>query len=175
MNKFEKVSYEQFKKDYLNLFPREDWNDEDENWLKGIYDNIKLPSRAEHLSAGYDFFTPISLRLLPQTTITIPTGIKVVLDSDKWLAIVPRSGLGFKYSLGLSNTIGVIDSSYSLADNEGHIMAKLSNNNYEEKELTLTEGKAFMQGIIMSYYTTEDDKDTVGKEKRIGGFGSTNR
>lgn len=65
--KFEKVSFEQFKKD---------WEYYNEN-IQEIYDNIKLPKRATKGSAGYDFFAPISLTLAPGKTIKIPTGIRV--------------------------------------------------------------------------------------------------
>ena len=51
--KFEKVSFEQFKKDWLNVFPETvDWK------LESIYENIKLPTRSTTGSAGYDFYLP---------------------------------------------------------------------------------------------------------------------
>lgn len=46
--KFEKVSFEQFEKDWLKNFP-------DTNDVKAVYDSIKLPKRATTGSAGYDF------------------------------------------------------------------------------------------------------------------------
>lgn len=48
--KFEKVSFEQFKKDFQKNF---NVNDEE---VKEIYNKIKLPVRATKASAGYDFF-----------------------------------------------------------------------------------------------------------------------
>ena len=48
--KFEKVSYEQFKKDWGDTF-----NASDEEIIRKIYDGIKLPKRATVGSAGYDF------------------------------------------------------------------------------------------------------------------------
>lgn len=67
---------------------------------------------------------------------------------------VPRSGLGFKFGLGLANTVGVIDADYSNAANGGHIMAKLTS---QDKPIHIDKGQAFMQGIIMSYFKTDDD------------------
>lgn len=55
--KFEKVSYEQFKKDWGDTF-----NASDEEIIRKIYDGIKLPKRATVGSAGYDFFTPIGAK-----------------------------------------------------------------------------------------------------------------
>ena len=49
--KFEKVSFEQFEKDWLKNFP-------DTNDVKAVYDSIKLPKRATTGSAGYDFYAP---------------------------------------------------------------------------------------------------------------------
>lgn len=170
MNKFEKVSFEQFKKDYCN---NNVVLESERDLIKDIYDNIKLPSRAEFGSAGYDFFSPVDIKLPPHTTAVIPTGIRVQLDEDKFLGLVPRSGIGFKFKIQLSNTFGVIDSSYYYADNEGHIMAKLCNDNYENRVFELEAGKGFMQGIILPYFITIDDDAPI--IRRTGGFGSSNR
>ena len=51
---FEKVSFEQFEKDWLKAYP------ETED-VKSIYDSIKLPVRATVCSAGYDFFAPADI------------------------------------------------------------------------------------------------------------------
>ena len=67
--KFEKVSFEQFKKDFSDI-------SQDIDEIKRIYDNIKLPKRATVGSAGYDFYSPIDFRLIQNRTIKIPTGIK---------------------------------------------------------------------------------------------------
>ena len=165
--KFEKVSFEQFKKDYIDCF-----NEEDELKIKEIYDSIKLPKRATKGSAGYDFYSPVSFTLKPCETIKIPTGIRVKIDDGWFLANFPRSGLGFKYRLQLNNTVGIIDADYYNALNEGHIMIKVTNNSLENKTLELKKGDAFAQGIFMIYGITCDDETN---EIRTGGFGSTNK
>ena len=83
--------------------------------------------------------------------------------------IFPRSGLGFKYRLQLDNTVGIIDSDYSLSDNEGHIHIRMTNNSHE-KTLELRAGSAFAQGVFLPYGLA--DGDSVS-EVRNGGFGST--
>ena len=86
------------------------------------------------------------------------------------LKLYPRSGLGFKYRLQLNNTVGIIDSDYYYSDNEGHIMAKITNDSNEGKVAHLKEGEGFIQGIFLEYgITVDDDADGV----RNGGFGST--
>ena len=92
-----------------------------------LYDSITLPKRATSGSAGYDFFAPDSFTLNPNETIKIPTGIRVSIDEGWVLKIYPRSSLGFKYRLTLNNTVGIIDSDYYYAENEGHIFIKMTN------------------------------------------------
>lgn len=165
--KFEKVSYEQFYKDFKDTFPL--YSD---NEIKDIYDNIKLPKRATTGSAGYDFFSPIDITLKENETIKIPTGIRVKIDDSYVLLMFPRSGLGFKYRLQLNNTIGVIDSDYYNALNEGHIFCKMTNDTNENKIVDVKKGQGFVQGIFFKFgITIDDESDGI----RTSGFGSTTK
>lgn len=161
---FEKVSIEQFIKDCQS-------NNLNIN-LEQSYSNIKLPKRATINSAGYDFYLPFDLVLNPGETITIPTGIRCEMNNNYVLQIYPRSSLGFKYRLQLDNTVGIIDSDYYHAENEGHIMIRISNLSLDNKVLSLKVGDAFVQGLFLTFGKTIDDDTT---EVRIGGFGSTNK
>ena len=162
--KFSKVSFDEFKKGYMDEFGG---SSED---ARKVYDGIKLPVRATSGSAGYDFFSPVDFTLKPGQTIKIPTGIRARMNEEWVLAIFPRSGLGFKYRLQLNNTVGIIDSDYYNSDNEGHIFIKITNDSNEGKELSVSAGGGFSQGIFFMYGITEDD-DCEGL--RNGGFGST--
>ena len=134
------------------------------------YGEIALPKRATKGSAGYDFFTPEEFTLLPSETIKVATGVRVKIDEGWVLKIYPRSSLGFKYRLRLDNTVGIIDSDYYFADNEGHIFIKITN--CGDKPLTVEKGKAFAQGVFVEYgITVDDDASSV----RTGGFGSTDK
>lgn len=157
MNKFEKVSFEQ----YCAAVGR----DAD---LTAEYNDIKLPVRATTGSAGYDIFLPCDIDLEPGESIKIPTGIRCFLDTDKVLMIFPRSGLGTKNRFVPRNLVAQIDSDYVNAANEGHIMMFMVNDG--DKPLHLEKGKAFVQGIIVPYFTTVDD---AAEGERVGGFGST--
>ena len=161
--KFEKVSFYEFAKH----FPQDNHMD-----IKLMYDNLKLPKRATKLSAGYDIFAPYDFILRAGDTIKIPTGIRCILDDDKFLAVYPRSGLGFKYKLQLYNSVGIIDSDFCQSESGGHIWIKLYNASPEEKALDIKQGDAFCQGIIQQYFLVDDDSRTEGNE-RTGGFGST--
>ena len=163
--KFEKVTYEQFEKDAALEI-------KESNDIKGIYNDILLPKRATFGSAGYDFFAPYSFTLKPSDTILIPTGIKVKIEDGWFLALFPRSGQGSKYRLQLDNTVGISDSDYYFAKNEGHILVKITNDSKSEKTLVVNKGQGFVQGIFLNYGLTEDDSCD---EKREFGFGSTTK
>lgn len=178
--KFEKVSFEQFYKDFYDSFNVKDFVEHEDGSIETvelepiihqIYDNIKLPKRATTGSAGYDFFSPIELNIKPNTTVKIPTGVRCKIKKNYVLQIYPRSSLGFKYRLQLDNTTGIIDSDYFYSDNEGHIFIKITNDTHEFKTVELKQGEAFAQGIFNKYYLAKEDKVKV---KRNGGMGSTN-
>ncbi len=163
--KFHKVSFEQFQQGYIDSV-----GSEEEEKIRKIYDAVRLPKRATAGSAGYDFYTPVSIRLRPRETCKIPTGIRVEMDENWVLKCYPRSGLGFKYRLQLNNTVGIIDSDYFYSDNEGHIFVKITNDSKEGKTVEIESGAGFMQGIFVEYGITMDDEVTA---VRNGGFGST--
>ncbi len=162
---FEKVSREQYVKDFLNAFPEKS-RAEAEN----VYAGIRLPERATKGSAGYDYFSPVDFTLKPGETVKIPTGVRARMEEGWVLCIFPRSGQGFKYRLQLNNTVGIIDSDYYFSDNEGHIMTRLTNDSNEGKMLTVRAGDGFLQGIFFPFGITEDD---AAEGVRNGGFGST--
>lgn len=161
--RFEKVSYEQFKKDMLEVSFLLS-----EEAIKEIYERIELPTRSTQKSAGYDFKIPYNIGLFKdRQSMILPTGIKCQLDDNKVLLLMPRSSLGLKYGFTLPNTIGVIDADYyNNPTNEGHIKwcAKVTEN------LDLIVGDKYMQGVIVSYHTIDDDSTTG---IRTGGIGST--
>ena len=92
--KFEKVSFEQFKKDWQGEYPQDT-----EEVIREIYDGIRLPKRATAGSAGYDFFAPAAFTLKAGETTKILTGIRARIDDGWVLKLYPRSGLGFKFRL----------------------------------------------------------------------------
>lgn len=176
--KFEKVSKEQFIKDFGECIPMF-WDieeqlgnnrEESEMKLGWILDDIKLPKRSTVGSAGYDFYSPINFELKPGESITIPTGVRCQIDPNWVLCIFARSGLGFKYRAILANGTGIIDEDYYYSDNEGHMRIKLCNDG--DKTLTIKEGDGIAQGIFFLYGITKDD-NTDGI--RNGGFGSTDK
>lgn len=160
--RFEHVSQDQFKNDYAQKI----------GGTAPAVSGIALPKRATQGSAGYDFFAPCSFALAAGESITVPTGIRCSMENGWVLQLFPRSSLGFKFRLQLDNTVGIIDSDYYFAKNQGHIMIKITNDSKENKTVELKAGEAFAQGVFVPFGITVDDNAT---EQRTGGFGSTNK
>lgn len=156
--RFLKVSQGQFDADWEGAFPG----------VPSPWAGLQLPRRATSGSAGYDFFAPAALALAPGETLTVPTGVRARIDPGWVLMLFPRSGLGFKYRLQLNNTVGIVDSDYFDARNEGHIFIKL--HNAGPLPLSVRAGEAFAQGVFVPFGLTEDD---AADARRVGGFGST--
>lgn len=131
---------------------------------------IPLPRRATSGSAGYDFVSPMAVTVPAGGTALIPTGIRAEMAEGWVLLLFPRSSLGFRHGIRLSNTAGVIDSDYAYAENEGHIMVKLRNPSADP--VTIGKGERFCQGIFLPFGTAEET-ETPGE--RRGGFGSTGK
>lgn len=181
--RFEKVSKEAFVKDCQKMLEpylvackkygsmgcaREEYN----KYYEECYDRIVLPERSTANSAGYDFRSPFDDIVIQHTTVFIPTGIRVFLDNDKLLQIAPRSSSS-KKGIMLANTIGIIDSDYVNADNEGDIIIAVRDyNNYESVYPTIQKNEKIAQGVILPFYTVENDTATGD---RTGGFGSTGK
>lgn len=162
---FEKVSKEQFLIDFLASFPKAT-NKE----ASDAFESIKIPQRATKGSAGYDFSIVLSTHISPGDSICIPTGLRAKISEGWVLLLMPKSGLGVQYRLQLDNTVGVIDSDYYQAKNEGHILIQITNDGKNGKVLGLECGKAFAQGIFLPFGITETDD---ASSQRLGGFGST--
>ena len=94
----------------------------------GNYSDIVLPKRSTKNSAGYDFYSIISFTLNPGERKIIPTGVRVIMNNDEYLALFIRSSLGFKYNIRMCNQVGIIDADYyGNSDNGGHIFVCLEN------------------------------------------------
>ena len=135
-------------------------------------DNIKLPTRSDKGSAGYDFYSPIDFEIKPGETIIIPTDVKAKMLTNEVLLLFVRSSIGIKKHIVLANGTGVIDSTYySNPDNDGNICGAFSNLGTETQ--VFKAGDRIMQGVFLEYLTTVDDKPL--NAERTGGIGSTGK
>ena len=153
---FEKISFNQFKKDIISD--------------KKMYEDYKLPDRASKNCCGYDFKAFTDYIIKPNDIIKIPTGYKFKCKDDEFLMLVVRSSMGFKYNVRMCNQVGIIDSDYyNNYDNEGHIWVCLQNEG--SNDFVIKKGDKYCQGIIMKYLTCNDTVDHIRK----GGIGSSNK
>ena len=155
---FEKISFEQFKRDVS-----EDLD---------LYNSYNLPKRATKCSAGYDFYALFDYVLRPGEIKKIPTGIKAKMEYDDVLFLIDRSSMGFKWNVRMCNQVGVIDADYyNNNSNEGHIWIRIQNEGTED--YIVKKGEGMIQGIFMKYLKTDDDIES--QAERNGAFGSTNK
>lgn len=130
--------------------------------------DIKLPTRATKGSAGYDFYSPISVDIEPMCSQMIWTDVCSKFEDDEVLLINVRSSMG-KQPVMIANTQGVIDPSYyGNPDNGGNIGIRLFN--LGKTIYTVHAGDRVAQGMFIKYLTTDDDNTIAA---RVGGYGST--
>ena len=142
MRKFEKISYEQFKRDIIDD--------------RQLYEEYEIPSRETYYAAGYDFHALCDFVIKPGMTKKIPTGIKAEMENDEVLLIVVRSSQGFKYNVRLINQVGVVDKDYyNNPTNEGHIWIGLKNEGI--KDYVVNKGDGIAQGMFIKYLLTAND------------------
>jgi dUTP pyrophosphatase len=135
---------------------------------------FKLPARGTKKSACYDIFnnTGKNIILAPgELSGAITTYVKSYMLDDEVLMAYVRSGHGFKFSVRLANSTGIIDCDYyNNPNNEGEIFIKLHNQG--EKELVIPVGEAMAQVMFQKYLLADNDDETIGGD-RNGGIGST--
>lgn len=149
MRKFEKISFEQFKKDIAD-----DIN---------LYESYSLPKRETMHAAAYDFFALFDYTLKPGEIKKIPTGIKVIMEEDDALLLLDRSSMGFNYNVRMCNQVGVIDADYyNNSSNEGHMWIKIQNEGKED--YVVKKGDGMCQGMFIKYLKV-DDEDSEFKER----------
>lgn len=156
MRKFEKVSFNEFKKEFGNN--------------KNLYNSYNIPVRKTKDSAGYDFEAIEDFELLPGESKKIPLGIKVTMNKGEMLMIVVRSSVGFKYNVRMQNQVGIIEGDYYNNDsNEGHLFIKLQNEGTEI--FKVKKGQGIAQGIFVNFLTIDNEEEI--NNVRTGGIGST--
>lgn len=158
MRKFEKISFEQFKKDF---------GDD-----RMLYDSIELPKRSTKKSAGYDIKSLEDGIIKPGEAMTFKTGLKVCMNDDECLYILSRSSQGYKYNVCLMNSVGLIDSDfYNNPSNEGHFSVRLVN--FGKDDFVVKKGDKLAQGVFSKFLTVDDEEEIEGE--RTGGLGSTGK
>ena len=131
--------------------------------------------RADDGSAGVDLINDGETVVIEPNggTAVLGTGVHVEIPVGYWGLLAARSSLGFKSTTLLTNSIGVIDSTY-----RGEIKARLIN--LGDTPVTIERGERFCQLIITNCYlgnwhSVEKLDDLSETVRGQGGFGSSGR
>ena len=140
--------------------------------IKKLNPDVELPVYKTSGASGVDLMAFIEepIKIAPNSTYLVPTGLSMAFSEGYEVQIRPRSGLAVKNSITVLNTPGTIDSDY-----RGEIKIILFNHGKEEFLINNKDRIAQMilcPVIKMEFEETDDLPSTIrGK----GGFGSTGK
>ena len=140
--------------------------------IKKLKPNVELPVYKTNGASGMDLmaFTEEPIRISPNSSYLVPTGLAIAFSEDYEVQIRPRSGLAAKKCVTVLNTPGTIDSDY-----RGEIKIILFNHGKEDFIINNKDRVAQMiltPVIKMELEETDNLPDTLRGE---GGFGSTGK
>jgi len=140
--------------------------------VKKLDPKVQLPSYKTKGSSGMDLMAFIKdpIKIAPNTSALIPTGISVAIPNDVEIQIRPRSGLAAKSSISVLNTPGTIDSDY-----RGELKIILFN--HSKEEFVVRNNDRIAQMVLMPVLKIDfEEVDILPVTLRgSGGFGSTGK
>ena len=110
------------------------------------------------------------IKIAPNTSELIPTGLSIAIPEDLEIQIRPRSGLAAKSNISVLNTPGTIDSDY-----RGELKIILFN--HGNKDFIVNNNDRIAQMVLMPIIKMEfEEVDQLPETIRgSGGFGSTGK
>jgi dUTP pyrophosphatase len=140
--------------------------------IKKLNPEVELPVYKTNGASGMDLmaFIEESIKIAPNSSYLVPTGLSVAFSKDYEVQIRPRSGLAAKNSITVLNTPGTIDSDY-----RGEIKIIIFNHGKEDFLINNKDRVAQMvltPVVKMEFEETDNLPDTIRGE---GGFGSTGK
>ena len=140
--------------------------------IKKLDPNVELPIYKTSGASGMDLMAFISqpIKLVPNSSCLVPTGLAVAFSEDYEVQIRPRSGLAAKHSITVLNTPGTIDSDY-----RGEIKIILFNHSNEEFTINNNDRVAQMILTPVVKIKLEETKDLPDSVRGESGFGSTGK
>ena len=140
--------------------------------VKKLDPKVQLPSYKTKGSSGMDLMAFIKdpIKIAPNTSALIPTGISVAIPNDVEIQIRPRSGLAAKSSISVLNTPGTIDSDY-----RGELKIILFN--HSKEEFVVRNNDRIAQMVLMPVLKIDfEEVDNLPNTLRgSDGFGSTGK
>ena len=139
--------------------------------VKLTQSNSKMPTKAHDDDACYDLYAAIDKPIEINEHSASPMfslGIATEIDPNYFCAIFPRSGLGIKQNLRLSNSTGIIDAGY-----RGEWMTSIYNDSNDVR--IIEPGQKVCQFAILPVIKSELElvDELSESERGSGGFGST--
>ncbi len=138
--------------------------------VKKLDERAVLPTYGSEFSAGADLYAVVDgeLRIPPQETRLVRTGLAMEIPEGYAGLIYARSGLASKRGLAPANKVGVVD-----ADYRGEVMVAL--HNHSAIEQTIASGERIAQLVVAPFLKAEfSETETLSDTVRgAGGFGST--
>ena len=140
--------------------------------IKKLDPNVVLPAYKTNGASGMDLMAFIDkpIKIAPNSSYLVPTGLSMAFSDDYEVQIRPRSGLAAKNNITVLNTPGTIDSDY-----RGEIKIILFNHGKENFLINNKDRVAQMvltPVVKMKLEETDNLPDTLRGE---GGFGSTGK
>ena len=140
--------------------------------IKKLNPDVKIPTYKTSGASGMDLmaFLQEPIKISPNSSYLVPTGLSVAFSDDYEVQIRPRSGLAAKNNISVLNTPGTIDSDY-----RGEIKIILFNHGKDDFIINNKDRVAQMiltPVIKMELQETDSLPDTLRGE---GGFGSTGK
>tara|TARA_B100001540_G_C15678390_1_gene583651 strand:+ start:201 stop:638 length:438 start_codon:yes stop_codon:yes gene_type:complete len=140
--------------------------------IKKLDSKAKLPSYKTDGSSGMDLmaFTNNVIKIAPNSSALIPTGLSLAIPKDCEIQIRPRSGLAINSNISVLNTPGTIDSDY-----RGELKVILFN--HGKKEFVVNHNDRIAQMVLMPILKIEFEEVKILPEtfRGTGGFGSTGK
>ncbi len=140
--------------------------------IKKLNPGVEIPIYKTNGASGMDLMAFIKepIKLAPNSSCLVPTGLSVAFSNDYEIQIRPRSGLAAKNKISVLNTPGTIDSDY-----RGEIKIILFNHGKEE--FTVNNNDRIAQMILMPVLKAEfEEVEELPKTIRGSeGFGSTGK
>ncbi len=140
--------------------------------VKKLNPKVQLPSYKTQGSSGMDLmaFVESPIKIPPNTSALVPTGISIAIPQDVEIQIRPRSGLAAKSNISVLNTPGTIDSDY-----RGELKIILFN--HGKKDFIVNNNDRVAQMVLMPVLKIDFEEvnelpDTI---RGSGGFGSTGK
>ena len=140
--------------------------------VKKLDPNVELPKYKTEGSSGLDLMAFIDnpIKISPNTSALIPTGISVAISNDLEIQIRPRSGLAAKSNVTVLNAPGTIDSDY-----RGEIKIILFNHGKEDFIIKNKDRVAQMILVPIIKIEFEEVDELPNTIRGSGGFGSTGK